>query len=129
MTFMLALLLAVTQPLDTIEPAAWGLRNPTAQESADSGAFVVRLGTDTISIERYTRRGNRLEAVAVGRSPRTVVARLALTLGPDGSVATLGAGRGPGGLEERAPAVAGTIPIAGGFWVLWELHLSQIAQP
>jgi hypothetical protein len=97
----------------------------TQSPAADSGAFVVRLGTDTVSIERYVQRGNRIEAVAVGRSPRTVVTRLALTLAPDGSVATFGAGRGPGTPEERAPAVAGTIPLAGGFWMPWELALRR----
>jgi hypothetical protein len=108
MPILLAVLLAVTQA-------------PTA----DSGAFVVRLGTDTLSIERYTQLGSRFEAVAVGRSPRTVISRLVLTLAPDGSVATVGAGRGPGAPEERAPAVAGTVPLVGGFWLPWELALRR----
>jgi hypothetical protein len=108
MPILLAVLLAVTQA-------------PTA----DSGAFVVRLGTDTLSIERYLQRGRLFEAVAVNRSPRTAVARLALTLAPDGSVATFGAGRGSGAPEERAPAVAGAIPLVGGFWLPWELALRR----
>jgi hypothetical protein len=109
MNILLAVLLAVTQ----------------SPERADSGAFVVRLGTDTLSIERYTERGRRFDAVAVGRSPRTVVSRLVLTLAPDGSVATFGAGRGSGAPEERAPAVAGAIPLVGGFWLPWELALRR----
>jgi hypothetical protein len=109
MNLLLAAVLALTQ----------------SPERADSGTFVVRLGTDTLSIERYTQLGNRFEAVAVGRSPRTSVARLVLTLAPDGSVATFGAGRGSGAPEERTPAVAGTIPIAGGFWLPWELALRR----
>jgi hypothetical protein len=36
----------------------------------DSGQFVVRLGQDTTSIERYTRTANRLEVDQVGRAPR-----------------------------------------------------------
>ncbi len=95
------------------------------QDPADSGSFIVRLGTDTISIERFTRRGNRIEAVAVGRSPRTVVSRLALTLAADGSVAALGAARGPAAPAERAPEVPGTIPLAGGFQLPWELALRR----
>jgi hypothetical protein len=109
MNLLLAAVLALTQ----------------SPERADSGTFVVRLGTDTLSIERYTQRGSRFEAVAVGRSPRTVTARLVLTLAPDGSVATLGGGRGPGAPEERAPAAAGTIPLVGGFWLPWELALRR----
>jgi hypothetical protein len=109
MNLLLAALLALTQ----------------SPERADSGTFIVRLGTDTLSVERYTERANRIEAVAVGRSPRTAVSRLVLTLAPDGSVATFGAGRGAGAPEERAPAVAGTIPLAGGFWLPWELALRR----
>jgi hypothetical protein len=101
------------------------MATPVSQQGSDSGAFVVRLGTDTISIERYTRRGNRIEAVVAGRTPRTAVARLVFTLAPDGSVATAAVGRGTQPMEERAPPVPGTIPLAGGFWVPWELALHQ----
>ena len=121
MTTLIAMLLALSHAPDTLP--ANGVKAP--QEGADSGAFVVRLGTDTISIERYTRRGNRIEAVAAGRTPRTAMARLAFTLAPDGSVATSGVSRGAQPPEERAPPVAGAIPLAGGFWVPWEVALRK----
>jgi len=95
------------------------------QAPADSGTFIVRLGSDTIAIERFVRRGNRIEATAVGRSPRTAVARLALTLAPDGSVATIGVARGSAPLTEQAPPVSGVIPLAGGFQLAWELALRR----
>src|ERR1041385_226886 len=44
----------------------------TAARAADSGSFLVRLGQDTPSVERYTRTGNKLEITQVGRSPRTL---------------------------------------------------------
>jgi hypothetical protein len=36
----------------------------------DTGGFIVRLGQDTTSIERYTRTANRLTIEQLGRSPR-----------------------------------------------------------
>jgi hypothetical protein len=96
------------------------------QLPADSGAFIVRLGHDTIAIERFVRRGTRIEATAVSRSPRTAVARLALTLAPDGSVATIGVARGPAPVQEQAPPVAGAIPLTGGFQLPWELALRRV---
>lgn len=61
-------------------PAPW-------QQAADSGAFVVRMGSDTLALERYTRTGDRLEGELVVRSPRTAVRRYTATLRPDGSIA------------------------------------------
>ena len=39
---------------------------------AQTGEFVVRLGRDTLAVERYTRTADRLEGEQVVRSPRTV---------------------------------------------------------
>jgi DUF2911 family protein len=47
---------------------------------AESGAFVVTLGNDTLAIEQYTTTGNRLEGQLVSRVPRTVVQRYAVML-------------------------------------------------
>ena len=38
----------------------------------DSGSFVVRLGQDTTSVERYQRTAPRLEVFQVGRAPRVL---------------------------------------------------------
>ena len=67
--YMTTLLLAIVAA-----PPAW------AQSAGDSAAFVIRLGTDTLGIERYVRQGDRYEATIVTRSPRTTVRRL----GPGG---------------------------------------------
>lgn len=60
----------------------------SAQQSVSSGAFVVRLGRDTLSVERFTRTGNRLEGDLVRRSPSTNVTHYVITTGPDGYVAS-----------------------------------------
>ena len=38
----------------------------------ESGSFVVRLGSDTTSIEHYVRTPSKLEIRQVGRSPRVL---------------------------------------------------------
>ncbi len=58
-----------------------------AQERPERAAFIVRLGTDTVSVERFTRTATRLEGELVTRSPRTVRWRYAADLGLNGSVA------------------------------------------
>jgi len=57
-----------------------------AQGAPESAAFVVRLGVDTVAVERFSRSATRLEGTLVTRSPRTVLRRYAADLGPDGIV-------------------------------------------
>ena len=52
----------------------------SAQQRADSAAFIVRLGRDTISVERYVRTSERLVIEAAQRSPSTVIHRLVFDL-------------------------------------------------
>lgn len=52
----------------------------------DSGAFVVRLGSDTVSLERYTRTATQVRGDYVIRTPRSAHRIYALDLHPDGSV-------------------------------------------
>lgn len=51
-----------------------------AAQSADSSAFVTRLGNDTLVVERFTRSSTRLEADVVLRVPRTTRIRYVLEL-------------------------------------------------
>ncbi|HET6228617.1 MAG TPA: DUF2911 domain-containing protein [Longimicrobiaceae bacterium] len=66
---------------------------------ADSGAFVARIGSDTVAVERYSRVGDRLWGQVVSRAPRTTVRSYTATLRPDGSVShyelTVGPASGP----------------------------------
>ena len=57
-----------------------------ARESTETWGFVATLGSDTTSVERITREGDRITGEAVGRSPLVVRRRWDATLGPDGSV-------------------------------------------
>jgi hypothetical protein len=96
-----------------------------AQARADSAALVIRLGHDTVAVERYVRTADRIEATSVTRSPRTTVRRWVATLDADGSVLRFATGPADAPLEERAPARAGAVPLAGGFQAPWALVLRR----
>ena len=77
--------------------------------SAQTGQFLVRLGRDTLAIERYTRTADRLEGEQVLRSPRTVHRLYTATFGPGGAIErfeliTRNVSGGPGPMERRATA-------------------------
>src|SRR5439155_529483 len=55
--------------------------------TAQTGQFVVRLGTDTLAIEQYTRTQDRLQGEQVLRSPRTVHRLYSATFGSGGDIA------------------------------------------
>lgn len=70
----------------------------------DSGAFVVRLGNDTLSIEQYRRTATRVRGEFVIRSPRSFHRIYTLELNPDGSIRRYelishNIGGGPGPME------------------------------
>jgi hypothetical protein len=72
----------------------------------DSGAFVVRLGNDTLSLEQYTRTATQLRGEYVIRSPRSVHRIYAIDLNPDETVRRLqlvthNIGGGPGPMETK----------------------------
>ncbi len=85
---MVALLLAMTMVLQ------------------DSGAFVVKLGNDTLSLEQYTRTATQLRGEYVIRTPRSLHRIYTAQLNPDGSIRRLelvthNIGGGPGPMETK----------------------------
>jgi hypothetical protein len=60
-----------------------------AQGSQPTGAFIVRLGTDTTAVERFTREGNTYQVEQTLRSPRTSLRHTHLELTPSGEIATI----------------------------------------
>ena len=76
----------------------------------DSGAFVTRLGNDTLAMEQYTRTATQLKGEYVIRSPRSLHRIYAFDLNPDGTIRRLqlvthaiGGGPGPAPEERVAP--------------------------
>ena len=64
-----------------VATAACGTSAPTEQYG-----FVARLGRDTISVERVTRRGTEVKIDGVDRFPRVRQRHTEVTLRPDGSI-------------------------------------------
>lgn len=60
-----------------------------AQGVPPTGAFIVTLGADTISVERYTRVGDSYNVEQVLRSPRTSWRHTHLQLTPSGDIASV----------------------------------------
>ena len=72
-----------------------------------SGAFVVRLGTDTLVVEQYTRSATALRGEQVIRSPRSLHRIYTVSYRADGTVerfelVTHNIGGGPGPMEARS---------------------------
>jgi len=75
----------------------------------DSGAFVVRIGTDTLSLEQYVRTPTQLRGEYVIRAPRSVHRIYTADLNPDGTIrhyqlVTHNISGGPGPMETRLTA-------------------------
>jgi hypothetical protein len=49
-----------------------------------SGGFVVRLGNDTVAVERFTRTATTLDGQIVTRAPSVRIGSYSIALGPDG---------------------------------------------
>jgi hypothetical protein len=120
-----AALTGATIPFVVVLLAGFATTAPLpAQERADSAAFIVRLGADTVAVEQWVWTPGRLDAVSVTRSPRTVVRRYSLRFDGDGRVvaATIG------DAAERPVEPAGAIPIAGGFYAPYAVAIARAAR-
>lgn len=120
-----------------------------------AGAFIVRLGNDTVAVEQFVKSANKLEGDVVLRSPSTRVIHYVADLGPDGNVTRLESALRPGNAWPNSPAaqtstlvwsgdtavvsmtrgdstntirvaaVPGTIPYTAGSYALYELALRK----
>ncbi|MDB4950945.1 MAG: hypothetical protein JWM27_3594 [Gemmatimonadetes bacterium] len=76
-----------------------------AQSAPDSGAFVTRIGNDTLAVERYVRTPTQLRGKLVVRSPRTAYREYTAALRPDGSISRMEVAFGPSGGPPAQTAV------------------------
>ncbi|HEU4588749.1 MAG TPA: DUF2911 domain-containing protein [Gemmatimonadales bacterium] len=94
----------------TLAPVALSPASLAAQERTERGAFVTRLGSDTLAIESYTRSATRLESDLAVRIPRTRLLHYSATLNPDGTVAKLVVtGRPVGDGPDQLPPLDATL--------------------
>lgn len=71
---------------------------------AETGAFIVRLGTDTTAVERFELTADALRATAVVRTPEATVRQTEVSFGPDGAVQSYESTvRAAGAPEDTAP--------------------------
>jgi hypothetical protein len=79
----------------------------SAIDAPETGAFIVRLGDDTVAVERFTRTADRVEGDIVLRSPARI-GHYVITLGPDGrpTRAEYTVRRPDGSLVPNAPRAA-----------------------
>ena len=107
-----ALLLAAS----VIPPTGAVAAQPRVTKDAPNGngAFVVRLGSDTLAVERYTRTGNHVEGDIVNRTPNVRVTHYVVELDPSGRVTrALIASRQPDGSLLPNTAKAATVTFRG----------------
>jgi hypothetical protein len=67
---------------------AVALLAPSAAHAQARG-YLARLGTDTLSIERYTRTGNVIEGQQLVHAPAAILVGFTITLNADGTVNTM----------------------------------------
>lgn len=125
-----------------------------AQGSPASGAYVVRLGSDTVAVEEFTRTADSIRGRQVVRVPRTQLREYSGALRPDGTLSRFAvAFRAPGDAQPtmrgevefgadsatvrvmrgdstqtfRVAAAAGAIPLVSYSVGLYELPLARAA--
>lgn len=64
--------------------AAMGIAALSQPVTAQSGGFVATLGADTVQVEHFARRGDRVDGTVVTRAPVTRVITWSMTYGPGG---------------------------------------------
>jgi hypothetical protein len=102
-----------------------GLAGQAGAQTADSAAFIVRVGRDTTAIERFVRVGNRIDAVGLSRSPTTVVRRYTLWLTADGAVERYRTEREGAAATEAAGPHGGAPLLVAQFYLPWEVALMR----
>jgi len=128
---------------------------PAAAQQSETAAFVVTMGRDTLSAERFTLTGNQLSGEVFTRTPRTVSRTYQGQLRPDGSLqrlemtartltappttpatvtsiefgadsAVVRIARGDSVVTQRVAAPPGTVPFVAGSYAVYELAMRHL---
>lgn len=105
-------LLALVTPVTTAV-ALLAVPVPSHAQSPERGAFVTRLGVDTVAIESFTRTADHLSGDRVVRAPKVSLLHYEATLGPDGNVTRFEASSRPGNRLDLPALEASSIVISG----------------
>ena len=82
-------------------------------QAPDHGAFITRLGNDTVAVESFTRTAGRLVGDRVIRTPRIALLHYEATLGPDGTVTKFETSSRPGNRLDLPALESAVIEIRG----------------
>lgn len=86
----------------------------SAQQLPDSGSFFVRLGSDTVAVERYTRTRHQLVSEALLRTPITRRIKLTVTFKDDGTISWWEVLNSPvAGTPNSGPVTRGLVTLVG----------------
>ena len=88
----------------------------------ERGGFIVRLGVDTVAVERFSRTPTQLEGDVVSRSPRTAIVHYVATLAPSGRITRYEASTHAGGQGLAGPAMMSTVVTIAGDTAVVQLH-------
>ena len=96
-------------------PVSMEATQPVAAAASpnDERGFIATLGTDTVSVERFTRTANTLEGDFLTRVPQTRVIHYSATLGPDGRIQTFESALRPGSALQGPPTQQATVIFEG----------------
>lgn len=86
---------------------------PAPAPQAESAAFVTTLGSDTLTVERYTRTATTLTGELVARSPRVTSRTYTARLRPDGGVESVEVTTRVLNAPPSAPVTVSTVRFAG----------------
>ena len=105
-----------------LAPALLLLPLALAGQAPERGGFIVRLGNDTVAVERFSRTRTQLEDVVVSRSPRTMVVHYVAALGPTGRVTRFEAAMFAGATGLSGAPLQSTVVTLSGDTAVAEVH-------
>lgn len=110
--------------LALLAPLAAAAQTPRSV-GTDTATMVVRLGTDTIALERWVRTPGRLDVIHIGRSPSVIVRRYALRFDSDGRVTHVATAAEGEPLAERPVPPSGAVPVYASLYAPYAVMLEQ----
>lgn len=91
-------------------------------QTPERGGFIVKLGNDTIAVERFSRTRTQLEGDVVTRTPSTRILHYVATLGPTGRITRYESANHPGAAGLAGPATQSSVVTIGEGTATVQLH-------
>jgi hypothetical protein len=102
--------------------AAVAITSTLSAQAPERGGFIVRLGNDTVAVERFSRTRTQLEGDIVSRSPRTGITHYVATLGPTGRITRYESALHAGAAGVTGPALSSMVVTVAGDTAVVQVH-------